>query len=528
MRTIAISLLLAGVLSADVVLLKDGGKVAGRVTDKGASVEVSTDAGLRTFLKEEVEKVLTSPKELLGDAEKLIDEAKQEYDQALAAPAPEQNFKLKAAVAKVTKAREAFGQARELFPEDKHADLDQKLVVIMQLMRLLRERMGSELARRGPSSAGAPPPLPLAEALAGLRRPDSPQRVAARDALRAYRTVHPEIHDLAAAATAYLSRPEADWRLDAAGQKALAEYFAKPWIQEPLKLTPETHLEAAAFLAERVAALRKASPQAAVEPLVLFAAGHLGHVANPEPVARALGLTLQDGAWGTAEGHAVRDLNAWIASGDFDLAVLAFVKEHRQADTAIVRFVWSYALLRLVQKKQRGFDRPVSAWQTVKCSEIAVNDHLAALAKSVKAVASCSSCLGEGRLRCTNCFGRKEVRFNCAKCMGSGKVMPPGSDAPGGGRGFRRAAEPIDCYPCRGRGYEKLIKCEKCKDGTVDCRQCEAPKPPPELGDICASSTCALCDGRGLLFRKVLWPCRSCLGAGQRLVPKADPAKLLP
>ena len=62
----------------------------------------------------------------------------------------------------------------------------------------------------------------------------------------------------------------------------------------------------------------------------------------------------------------------------------------------------------------------------------------------------------------------------------------------------------------------------------MDCRQCETPKPPPELGDICASSACASCDGRGLLFRKVLWPCRACLGAGLRLVPKADPAKLLP
>jgi hypothetical protein len=528
MRTTALLLLLGGSLSADVVVLKDGSKVAGRVTEKGASVEVSSDAGLRTYLKEEVEKIVKSPKELLGDSEKLIEEAKQEYEQALAAPPAEQNFKLKSTIAKVTKAREAYAQARELFPEDQHSDLDQKLVQVMQLMRLLRERMGSEIARRGPAVVNAAPPLPLPDALAVLadpaKRADAAKRSAARDSFRIYGGMHPEIHDLAAAAAAYLSRAEAD------APKALQDYFAKPWLKDPLKLAPEAHLEAATFLGEQAAALRKASAPGA-EALALFGAGHLGHAtwgAPAEQAARNLGLSPQDGLWGTPEGHAVRDLNAWIASGDFDLAVLAFVKDHRAADTPAVRFVWSYALLRHVQRKQRGFERPVAAWQTVKSSEIAVNEHLAALAKSVKAVASCNNCLGEGRLRCTNCFGRKEVRFNCAKCMGSGKVMPPGSTAPGGGRGFGRFAEPIDCYPCRGRGFEKLIKCEKCKDGSVDCRQCETPRPPPEIQDILAATPCAACDGRGLMFRKVLWPCRACLGAGQKFAPKADPAKVLP
>jgi hypothetical protein len=532
MRTAGFLLALAGTLGADVVVLKDGGKVAGRVTDKGPHYEVSSDAGLRTYLKEEVDKVLTSPRELLGDSEKLVDEAKLEYEAALAAPAAEQNARLKAAIGKATRAREAYAAARELFPEEKHADLDTKLVQVMQLLRLLRERVGSEVARRpGSAVINAPPPLPLPEATAilsdAVRRGDPLKRLPGRDAFRAYRAMHPEFHDLATAAMIYLSRPEADWRLDPAGQKALQEYFAKPWIQDPLKLTPEAHLEAATFLADRVAAIRKAAPQAPVEPLALFGAGHLGHAAadpKAEAAARAFGIVPQGGALGTPEGHAVRDMAGWIASGDFDLAVLSFVKEHRATDTPAVRFVWSYALLRLVQKKERGFERPVAALQTVKSPEAAVNDHAAALARSIKAVASCSSCGGQGRFRCTNCFGRKEIRYNCAKCNGTGKTAPAGA----AGRGFNRFVEPVDCYPCRGRGFDKLLRCEKCKDGSIDCKQCEKPAPPPSMEDIAASTPCAPCEGRGLAFRKVLWPCRNCLGVGVRFAPKADPAKVLP
>ncbi len=535
MRTVGFLLLLPAALAADVVLLKDGGKVSGRVTDKGGSVEVATEAGLRTYLKEEVERIVTSPKELLGGSEGLIEEAKRDYEQALASGPAERSLKLKDAVAKATKAREAYAQARELFPEERHTDLDQKLVQVMQLLRLLRDRMGSDVARRGGPAGAAAPPLLLPEAVAVLaapeRRTDPAKRAAARDAFRAYRAMHPEIGDVASAAASYLARPETDWKLDEGGRKALDEYLAGPWLQDPLKTPPGSHLEAARFLSERVLALRKANPQAAVDALCLFGAAHLGHVPDGPEAAAALaafGLAVRDGVPGTAEGHALRDLNAWIAAGDHDLAVLAFVKEHRAADTPAVRFVWSTALLRLAQSRQRGFERAVAALGTVKAPDAGAAEHLAALAKSIKAVATCSTCAGEGRLRCTNCFGRKEVRFNCGKCMGSGRVTPAAADPSGARPGLGRLSEPVPCYPCRGRGYEKLIKCEKCKDGTVDCRQCDEPKSPPDLSEICGSSPCPLCEGRGLVFRKVLWACRGCLGAGQRLVPRADPSKILP
>src|SRR5204863_4081362 len=97
----------------------------------------------------------------------------------------------------------------------------------------------------------------------------------------------------------------------------------------------------------QAAAVRKAEPAASIDAFVLFGAGHLGHAApGPEAdkTARALGLSVQNGVAGTAEGFVVRDLDGWIASGDFDLAALAFTKEHRETDSASVRFVWAYAL----------------------------------------------------------------------------------------------------------------------------------------------------------------------------------------
>src|SRR5689334_7011667 len=122
-RVLGFLLLIAGSLSADVVVLKNGTKVSGRVVDKGVHYEVTTDAGLRTFLRDEVEDILTSPKELLGDVDKTFEQAKQQYTEALALQDPsERNAKLKDAIDKVRGVREVLASTRELFPEDKYSD----------------------------------------------------------------------------------------------------------------------------------------------------------------------------------------------------------------------------------------------------------------------------------------------------------------------------------------------------------------------------------------------------------------------
>ena len=116
----------------------------------------------------------------------------------------------------------------------------------------------------------------------------------------------------------------------------------------------------------------------------------------------------------------MRDLDTWLANGEFDLAVMAFVNEFRSIDTPAVRYVWSYALLRLVQARKRNFERPIGALESVKVNGLAAQDHLATLVKSIRAVATCNACLGGVKLRCTNCHGKKETKFVCVKCKGKG------------------------------------------------------------------------------------------------------------
>ena len=143
--------------------------------------------------------------------------------------------------------------------------------------------------------------------------------------------------------------------------------------------------------------------------------------------------------------------------------------------------------------------------------------------------ASCSSCLGEGKFRCPNCCGNKVTRDNCVECKGTGKKPRTGGGFGGGFGGGGFGGNALPCYPCRGKGYTKLVVCEKCKDGNVSCGSCGGKsQKPPELEEICTLSPCPDCDGRGWCFRTVVWACRSCMGLGQKIIPKADPAKVLP
>ena len=512
MRLVAFVLLGAGVLAADVVVLKDGSRVAGRVVDKPTHVEVTTpDMGLRTFLKEEVEKILKDPKELLGDSDKLFDEAKKDFERILAAPPAEQNALVREAVAKVTRVREAYATALDLFPDDDK--LGKQLMLVMQLMRLLRDRMGSEIAKRpdapGPStSPAAPPSLPAGDdAWAVLRDPakrgDPARRNAARNAFQGRRD------DLSRAAALFLSRTDAEMGLAGPVLKAAQDYLDATF-KEPGAFTPEKHLAAA----QRLVEARKAGSLDALQPFALVHAAYAPPGPESEKAARALGLVVANGRMGSAEGHAVADLTGWIASGDFDLAVLAFVREHRAVDTPAVRYVWSYALLRLVTAKKRGFERPVEALGRISTGDAAFRDHVAALQKSIKAAGSCGTCLGEGRVRCTNCHGKKQIIVVCAKCKGKGKTLSS------------LGAELV-CGPCKSTGNSAAIVCRECKDGYFDCKQCPAPKPPPALEDMVDASPCAECDGSGQAFSKARFPCRPCSGLGLKLVPKADPAKVL-
>jgi len=506
LRSSGILFLLAGTLSADVAVLKSGAKVAGKIVDKADHYDVTSDGILHTYLKDEVERVVTSPKEFLGDADKLIDEARADYQKALKLTLPsEQNAVLKAAIAKVAQARDAYATALDLFPDD--GALGKQIMILMQLVRLLRERVHLDEARlpdAAPSTGrpAAPPPMiqaddALATLLDAAKRSDPARRAAALAAFQSQRS------DFATAAWMFLSQPEPA----GPAQKAVQGYFDKPFLRQ--KLSAAGHLEAAKAIAAQSAG------REALQPFALI---HLvGAAGEPEveKTARSLGLLVQNGIVGTSEGHAVRDLDNWIAHGEFDLAVLAFINEYRPIDTPAVRYVWSYALLRLVQAHRRGFDRPVNAFATVKISQAGGAEHLAALGKSIKAVAVCNVCGGAGRFRCTNCHGKTETKFFCPRCKGSGSTTSS-------------LGAKLICGGCNGKGILRIVRCEKCKGGYVDCRQCTQPREAPAMDDIVETSPCAACGGRGMAFRSAAVPCRSCLGLGVRLIPKADPSKVLP
>src|SRR5579862_1182978 len=525
-RILGLLALLSSSLAADVAVLKDGNRVSGRIVEKGSVVEITTDSGLRAYSKDEVDKIVKNPLDLLGDVDAVIAQAKGDYQKALDMPdGPDKNARLRDTIAKVDIARAAISSTRELFPEDKYADLDQKLMQVMQLKRLLRDRLHSEFATRssvGPTFSPGVSSVSLQEAFNTLfdpaRRSDAAKRAMARESFRLERANHPEIYEIATAAMLFLSRSDVEWNLQGASLAAIQDYFGQSWLKQPTALTPALHQAAAQWIIERIASLRKADAKAQTEAISLFGIGHLGQAPigdETDKRARLLGLELRNGILGTPEGHAVRDLDAWIAGGDYDLAVFSFVKEYRSTDTPIVRFVWSYALLRLVQAKKRNFERPVAALQTISLADGPTKEHINALVKSIKAVAICNACQGQVRLRCTNCLGKKETRWDCPKCKGTGKVTDE--------LGYQ-----LPCYPCRGRGYEKLLRCEKCKDGFYDCKQCDKKqRTPPEMDDICTGTPCLQCDGRGYVFKNVLWACKSCMGLGQKLSPKADPAKTL-
>ncbi len=163
MRTFVAALLVfvaANPAFADVLELKDGRRIVGDVSVKETHYSVRIDGEELTFTKDEVERHIKSPKEMVGDADKLVEEAKKLWLEAVEMKDPKAaDAKLREALPKVTKAREAYATARDCFP-DGYPELDAALVNVMKLMRLVRERLGSQIASSGPppiKTSSAPP-----------------------------------------------------------------------------------------------------------------------------------------------------------------------------------------------------------------------------------------------------------------------------------------------------------------------------------------------------------------------------------
>ena len=241
-----------------------------------------------------------------------------------------------------------------------------------------------------------------------------------------------------------------------------------------------SHQDAAELLADRIAELESGDAKADAAALKLLALAHLSQVsAGPvsEGLARRLGLTLKTGVAGSAEGHAIHDLQYWIRWGDYDLAETAYRVQYREIATPLLRFVRAWGLLNWAATRKRGYDRALSALEDIKPQDAALRNHVQALIQSLRGVWPCSSCEGKGRIRCTQCHGKG---------------------------------------------------CDACDEGESKCPSCKGPRPAPQLKDVCASIGCDLCEGRGLLFKSIRWTCPECRGLGVKLTPKADPEKRLP
>jgi hypothetical protein len=225
---LALAAALALPATADVLVLSDGRKLSGSVKEKPDGYEIVVEGQTLGFGKEDVARWVKSPKDLTADAEKSYEEAKKIYTEAVGIEDDKKaEARMREALPKVTKAREGYAEARDLFPEG-HADLDAALVNVMKLMRLVREKLGSQIASGGAPPAAPPvvtpkeepPPPPPAEVKPTatpadawmivadpVRRADPGTREGARALLKS------QGGELAVAAGIFLSRDDFAWGL---------------------------------------------------------------------------------------------------------------------------------------------------------------------------------------------------------------------------------------------------------------------------------------------------------------------------
>lgn len=540
---------MAGPAFADGLVLKDGRKIVGRVVEKPDGFEITVEGQVLAFAKDDVRQWIKSPKDLLGDADRLFAEAKQIYLEAVEMKdARAADARFREALPKVVRAREAYAEARDFFP-DGHPELDTQLVNIMKLMRLVRERIGSEIASGAPAvkPKEAPPPRPAvkpaaeipapapapppagpvpawAEAVAILadpvRRSEPARRALARAAFQAVPAGSPAA-DVAAAASYFLARDEKQWALSAEQAQALQE------------LLEAFRAETSASGRVPWAALRSAAGRlrddAGAGPLALFfsaAASSWVAAQGGQPPAeleacfKELGFEKSEfgAVWGRPEHLALDDFRKWTASAEYGLAIVQFQKDYRSLPSFSVRYALGILYLLQALADGRSFLRAASylEQQSRQAPTPAARDHLLALARSIRTAAPCLACGGTDRVNCPTCKGRQRVNLECVKCGGSGKINTF--------NGIKI------CPGCQGKGRFSNVDCPRCKaTGKVECkaRGCPGEVRAPSFESFAEAYACPDCRGKGTLFRHVAYPCSECSGLGLILQPKADPSKLL-
>lgn len=587
-RALFLALLLALPAAADVLILKDGRKLSGSVKEKPDGYEVIVEGQTVAFPKDEVARHLKSPAELTVDAKKSYEEAKAIYAEAVNIEDGKQaEAKMREALPKVTKAREGYAEARDLFP-DGHADLDSSLVNVMKLMRLVREKLGSQIASSGapappvveakeeappdvakPPVAEAKPTSSIAEAFAVVvdpaRRAEPSVREGARALLKSLAADKKPAADLAMAAYVFLSRDDYEWGLTAdvvAGQRGrvvkrsdtlqvlvladkrevrieagakvdlaqpgealstLQEYF-KTLDVEKLGESPAAALKLAAKLKE----LR--GKNAPAEPLALFAAGEASVLlgASKGAAAKDLEPAFKDLGWEKSEFGLVWGAKAGLAMDDYRKWMSS-----GEYGLAVVQFQSDYkGVGDLNVRYAMGLLQVLKALAdnrgyTKAASYLELQSRTAPTSASRDHLTALGRSVRLGS-PCMACGGSSKV--NCTTCRGKVKINIQCGKCGGSGQ-VNSLRGIVRCTGCNGQGTFKNVDCPHCKatPGKADCkaRGCDKPVKPPTFDSFATAYKCGLCKGQGSLFRHAAYSCPECAGIGLILQPKSDPTKLL-
>lgn len=584
-RGILAFLALALPLGADVLVLKDGRKLSGSVKEKPDGFEITVEGQTLAFGKEDVDRHLKSPKDLTGDAEKNYEEAKRIYTEATSMTDDKKaEAKMREALPKVTKAREAYAEARDLFP-DGHSDLDAQLVNVMKLMRLVREKLGSQIASGEAPPPAAPPivkpkespppvavetPKPVvevkptnsaAEAYAilvdPLRRADPGVREGARALFKAAKG------DYAMAGYVFLSRDDYEWGLvqDVAGTNkgrlrgdvlllpdrreikvaakdvkvgvpsetftALQDYFKALDMARIEELPDADVAEGVKFLSMKTKELKGKGQD--VDALSLFVAALAsGLIAkNKGTPTKDLEAAFKDLGWEKSEYGAVWGTKAGLAMDDYRKWMASgeyglAVVQFQSEHKALPELNVRYALGLLMVLKALADNRAYNK----AAAYLELQARTTPTARSREHLLALAKSV-RTESPCMACGGAHKV--NCATCKGKTKLNLQCGKC-GGSGAVNSFNGVIRCNVCNGQGGFKNVDCKKCAvTGKVECkaRGCEKAVKPPTFETFAEAYKCGLCRGMGSVLKHAAYPCPECSGIGLILQPKADPTKLL-
>jgi hypothetical protein len=565
-------------LGADVLVLSDGRKLSGSVKEKPDGYEIVVEGQTLAFGKDEA-KHYKSPKDFTGDAEKIYTEAVSIEDGKKA------EAKMREALPKVTKAREAYAEARDLFP-DGYSDLDASLVNVMKLMRLVREKLGSQIASgEAPAVAPpivkakeSPPPVPAdapkppvveakpansaAEAFAilvdPLRRADASVREGARALFKASKGEH------AMAGYVFLSRDDYDWGLTQdvvdlkgtvqkgrlRGQTLILADRREVKISADAKVTKAAPTEVFAALQDFFKALDLAKLEEMadadvtegvkllaaktkdlkgkgqdVEALTLFIASLAsGLIAkNKGTPSKELEAAFKDLGWEKSEFGAVWGTKAGLAMDDYRKWMAS-----GEYGLAVVQFQNDYkAQPELNVRYALGLLMVLKALADNRAynkaaTYLELQSRTAPTSPSRDHLIALAKSVRE-ESPCMACGGT-------ATCKGKVKINVQCGKCGGSGQ-INSLRGIVGCTGCNRQGTFKNVDCPKCKatPGKADCkaRGCDKPVKPPTFDSFAEAYKCGLCRGMGSVLKHAAFPCPECSGIGLILQPRADPTKLL-